>query len=76
MVVYERVNTRITVENNNWLNEHSQSKGITKSALINLAIESYKQQSEIDHNAANQKIMQQIDRLEEIIQQLVDQKHD
>jgi len=71
-----RVNARVTPSNNAWLDEYAISNGLTKSALINMAIESFRHQLESPHNGTDQKLSQQVDRLEELIFQLVDQKHD
>lgn len=39
-----RINANISVELNDWLDEEAQKTGHTKSTLIMLAIENYKQQ--------------------------------
>lgn len=39
-----RLNTRISAETNDWLEVRSFEMGLTKSALINLAVESYKKE--------------------------------
>lgn len=36
-----RINTRISVEANNWLDAKSKKTGISKSAFINIAVEHY-----------------------------------
>lgn len=41
-----RINTRISVKSNEWLDKQSHETGIPKSTLILLAIESYIQQKE------------------------------
>ena len=41
-----RVNTRISRTLNEWLNSRSHSTGLSKSALIMLALENYYQQTE------------------------------
>lgn len=39
-----RVNTRISSDINNWLDNRSKQTGITKSTLIHLALDQYVQQ--------------------------------
>lgn len=73
---YMRINTRVTHENNTWLDNYALENGLSKSALINLAIELFIQQKEGQQNGGNQNVIQQIERLEELIRQMVDQKHD
>ena len=41
-----RVNTRISRKLNEWLNRRSHDTGLSKSALIMLALENYYQQTE------------------------------
>jgi predicted DNA-binding protein len=36
-----RVNTRISAEINDWLDEQSRKTGVTKSTLIHMALENY-----------------------------------
>ena len=42
-----RVNARISHESNKWLDERSFKTAITKSALINIAVEQYMKEVEI-----------------------------
>ena len=42
-----RVNTRIGVHHNDWLDKESKRTGVSKSGLIQLAIDSYKMQNEV-----------------------------
>ena len=41
-----RLGTRISAETNEWMDQHSQKIGLTKSAIINIAIEQYRKESE------------------------------
>lgn len=41
-----RVNTKISADTNKWLDEKAYEMGLTKSALINLAVENYRKESE------------------------------
>lgn len=42
-----RVNTRISAKTNAWLDQKSEEMALSKSALINLALESYRTQTEV-----------------------------
>jgi predicted DNA-binding protein len=42
-----RVNTNITEEINDWLNERSEKTGVSKSTLIHLALEQYRNQVDV-----------------------------
>lgn len=42
-----RVNTNITKEINEWLSDRSEKTGISKSTLIHLALEQYRNQHEV-----------------------------
>ena len=44
-----RVNTKISARANKWLNVKSAEMAISKSALINIAIESYIKEVEVVH---------------------------
>ena len=41
-----RLGTRISAETNEWMDQHSQKIGLTKSAIINIAIEQYRKETE------------------------------
>lgn len=41
-----RINTRISSELNNWLDEQSKETGMSKSTMVMLALEDYKKQRE------------------------------
>jgi predicted DNA-binding protein len=42
-----RVNTRISYDTNEWLDKKSEEMALTKSALINMAIENYRKEVEV-----------------------------
>lgn len=41
-----RVGTRISADTNNWLDQKAFEMGLTKAALINIAIENYRKEYE------------------------------
>lgn len=41
-----RVNTRIAADTNDWLDLRAQETGLTKSGLINIAVEAYRKEVE------------------------------
>lgn len=45
-----RVNTRISDRANEWLDKQSVEMALTKSALINLAVENYIKETEVVYN--------------------------
>lgn len=45
-----RVNTRISSDMNDWLDERSKKVAISKSSLINIAIENYIKEVEVVYN--------------------------
>ena len=42
-----RVNTQISDRSNEWLDKRSKETAISKSALINIAIENYRKETEV-----------------------------
>lgn len=48
-----RVNTNITKELNDWLNERSKKTGYSKSTLIHLALDQYRNQTEVFNELPN-----------------------
>jgi hypothetical protein len=42
-----RVNTRISADTNDWLDKKVQEMALTKSALINIAVENYRKEQEV-----------------------------
>jgi predicted DNA-binding protein len=42
-----RINTRISHKANEWLDKRSKETSISKSALINIAIENYRKETEV-----------------------------
>ena len=59
-----RINTRISVKSNEWLDAQSYETGIPKSTLILLAIENYIQQKEAMQMMGDMGML--IERLERI----------
>jgi predicted DNA-binding protein len=41
-----RLNTRISADTNEWLDKRAYEMGLTKSAVINLAVEAYRKEVE------------------------------
>lgn len=54
-----RVNTKISARSNEWLDKKSSEMALSKSALINIAIESFIEKTEIVHGLP--KIMKQLE---------------
>lgn len=64
-----RVNTRVSKETNDWLDEKSRQSGVSKSALINFAVESYIEQKEVLSRMTDMnQLVQAIERLEKKIE--------
>lgn len=61
-----RVNTRIGEHHNAWLDKESERTGVSKSSLIQLAIDSYKMQNEVIYTL--DQMTQKIDSLENLIE--------
>lgn len=60
-----RVNTNITEEINEWLNERAKKTGYSKSTLIHLALDQYRKQTEVFNELPNlTKLLAQIQDLE------------
>ena len=59
-----RINTRISVKSNEWLDKESYKTGIPKSTLILLAIENYIQQKEAFEMMGDMGML--VERLERI----------
>lgn len=62
-----RVNTRIGEHHNAWLDAESERTGVSKSGLIQLAIDSYKMQNEAIHTL--DEMVKKIDNLENLIEE-------
>lgn len=67
MVGLVRVNTRIGEHHNEWLDKESKRTGVSKSGLIQLAIDSYKMQNEAIHTL--DQMVKKIDNLENLIEE-------
>lgn len=67
-----RVNTRISATANEWLDNQSAKTGLSKSAIIMLAIENYIQQKEAFVMMSDLgQVMAKLEKLEEAIQRNV-----
>ena len=62
-----RVNTRIGAHHNEWLDKESARTGVSKSGLIQLAIDSYKMQNEAIHTL--DEMVKKIENLENLIEE-------
>ena len=62
-----RVNTRIGVHHNDWLDKESARTGVSKSGLIQLAIDSYKMQNEVIYTL--DQMTKKIDDLGKLIEE-------
>lgn len=64
-----RVNTRISKQANEWLDNQSTSTGIPKSTLILLAIENYIQQKEVMERMSDMsELMDKLNKIESKLQ--------
>ena len=59
-----RLNVRVSKENNDYLEKKSRETGISKSALVQIAVEQYRQQNEAVQ--AMNKMEIYVDQLEKI----------
>lgn len=59
-----RLNVRVSKENNDYLEMKSNQTGISKSALVQIAVEQYRQQNEAVQ--AMNKMEKYVDQLEDI----------
>ena len=62
-----RVNTRIGVHHIDWLDTESARTGVSKSGLIQLAIDSYKMQNEAIYTL--DEMVKKIENLENLIEE-------
>lgn len=61
-----RVNTRVSSPLNDWLDKRSLETGMSKSTLVMLALENYRQQVEVvDSLPTMVQIMEKLERIEE-----------
>lgn len=63
-----RLNVRVSKENNDYLEKKSRETGISKSALVQIAVEQYRQQNEAVQ--AMNKMEKYVDQLEKIQQEV------
>lgn len=60
-----RINTRISVRANEWLDNESATTGIPKSVIVLMAIEQYIQQKEAMSNMKNmEQVVEMIEKLQ------------
>ena len=60
-----RINTRVSVQANEWLDNESEKTGIPKSVLVLMAVEQFIQQREVMSNMGNMgQIVEALERLE------------
>ena len=60
-----RINTRISGKTNNWLDERASVLGVSKSALVNIAIEQYIEQKEMMNRVNEMSVLvAAVERLE------------
>lgn len=67
-----RVNTRIGLDANEWLDKESERTGVPKSTLIHLAIEQYIQQKEVINSMSGmgtvEVLLERIEKLESLVE--------
>jgi predicted DNA-binding protein len=63
-----RVNTRISAELNEWLDEYSARTGVPKSTIIHLALEHYIMQKRAIDSADN--VAKRLDKLDYVVEKL------
>ena len=60
-----RLNTRVSVQANEWLDRESESTGIPKSVLVLMAVEQFIQQREVMSRMADMgQVVEALERLE------------
>lgn len=67
-----RLNVRVSKENNDYLDKKSMQTGISKSALVQIAVEQYRQQNEAVRAMNNME--KYVDQLEQIQREVSDLK--
>lgn len=66
----QRVNTRISLKLNEWLDKESAETGLPKSTIIMLAVESYWQQKEAMKSMSGLgEVIQKLEEVEKAIKQ-------
>lgn len=67
-----RVNTRIGLDANEWLDKESERTGVPKSTLIHLAIEQYIQQKEVINSMSGmgtvEVLLERLEKLESLVE--------
>ena len=67
-----RLSVRVSKENNDYLDKKSMQTGISKSALVQIAVEQYRQQSEAVRAMNNREVL--VEQLEKIQDEVADLK--
>jgi len=67
-----RLSVRVSKENNDYLDKKSMQTGISKSALVQIAVEQYRQQSEAVRAMNNMEVL--VEQLEKIQDEVADLK--
>lgn len=63
-----RVNTRLSKTINDWLDEESKETGLSKSALIMIAVEQYYQQREgLKRMGDMSRIMEELEKIKKVL---------
>lgn len=61
-----RVNTRISLDLNVWVDDYSRETGMPKSTIIMLALENFRKEKEVMERMADMsQIMQKLEQIEE-----------
>lgn len=67
-----RVNTRLSVNLNDWLDEESKGSGLSKSSIIMMATENYRREKEVFQGMADMgQLVAKIEELERAIERKV-----
>lgn len=67
-----RLSVRVSKENNDYLDKKSMQTGISKSALVQIAVEQYRQQAEAVSAMNNMEVL--LEQLEKIQDEVADLK--
>lgn len=64
-----RVNTRLPLDLNEWLDSEASRTGLSKSAIVMMATENYRREKEVMKSMADMgQLVEKIERLEQIVQ--------
>jgi len=66
-----RLNVRVSKENNDYLEKKSRETGISKSALVQIAVEQYRQQAEAVTAMNNMEVLlKQLEKIQDEVEDL------